>query len=429
MSIESNEFAAVAVSNEQLVSWPRVAAVAAMVSFSLPTFVMGLEVSRGLLFADLMWALVLGSLILFVIGGMMGVIGTRTRMSSYLLVRIAFGDKGAGLVNIAFAISLLGWFGVNINLFTDAVAGLSQDVFNLDMPVLLITIIGSVCMTVTSLVGFRAINILSSLMIPILVIITGLLIHSALNANSLGEIFAIQKETSLTLGQGISSIVGGIIIGAIILPDITRFVRQASGAIYVVFISYMLVGIIVMAAAGMAGAASGSVDIIEIMLELGLGIGAFLIVIAGSWVLNSLNLYSAVLSVQATFSKFNSKWTAIILGALGVLFALMNILDHFITFLFYLSVIFIPVAGVIIVDYLLIRPNEYNIESLDNNRQINSKGLLAWGVSAVVAILASEGIIPALSTIAAIDAVVLAGVLYAVFSWNERIPGQNITVA
>lgn len=429
MSIESNEFAAVAVSNEQLVSWPRVAAVAAMVSFSLPTFVMGLEVSRGLLFADLMWALVLGSLILFVIGGMMGVIGTRTRMSSYLLVRIAFGDKGAGLVNIAFAISLLGWFGVNINLFTDAVAGLSHDVFNLDMPILLITIIGSVCMTVTTLVGFRAINILSSLMIPILVIITGLLIHSALNANSLGEIFAIQKETSLTLGQGISSIVGGIIIGAIILPDITRFVRQASGAVYVVFIAYMLVGIVVMAAAGMAGAASGSVDIIEIMLELGLGIGAFLIVIAGSWVLNSLNLYSAVLSVQATFPEFNSKWTAIILGALGVLFALMNILDHFITFLFYLSVIFIPVAGVIIVDFLLIRPNEYNIESLDNNRQINSKGLLAWGVSAVVAILASEGIIPALSTIAAIDAVVLAGVLYAVFSWNERNLDLNIKSA
>ena len=160
MSFESNEFSAVAISDDQLVSWPRVAAVAAMVSFSLPTFVMGLEVSRGLLFADLMWALVLGSLILFVIGGMMGVIGTRTRMSSYLLVRIAFGDKGAGLVNIAFAISLLGWFGVIINLFTDAVAGLSLDVFNLNLPVLLIAIIGSICMTVTTLVGFRAINVL-----------------------------------------------------------------------------------------------------------------------------------------------------------------------------------------------------------------------------------------------------------------------------
>ena len=54
---------------------------------------------------------------LTIIGCITGSIGARTRLSSYMLVRIAFGDRGASLVNLAFALSLLGWFGVNIDLF------------------------------------------------------------------------------------------------------------------------------------------------------------------------------------------------------------------------------------------------------------------------------------------------------------------------
>ena len=43
----------------------------------------------------------------------MGGIGSETRMSSYLLTRIAFGDHGAGVVNIAFAML---WMGVAAGL-------------------------------------------------------------------------------------------------------------------------------------------------------------------------------------------------------------------------------------------------------------------------------------------------------------------------
>ena len=48
MSELHNEFSAVRIGDSQLVPWYRVAAVASMVSFSLPTFVTGLELSHGL---------------------------------------------------------------------------------------------------------------------------------------------------------------------------------------------------------------------------------------------------------------------------------------------------------------------------------------------------------------------------------------------
>ena len=415
-----DEFAAEKVSDEQLVAWPRVAAVAAMVSFSLPTFITGLEISHGLPGRSAIIAFVVGSAIIAIIGAIMGTIGAKTRMSSYLLVRIAFGDVGARIVNLAFAISLLGWFGVNINLFTDAVSGLAQTLFNVDVPVLWLSILASVCMTLTTLVGFRAINILSVLLVPVLMVVTVLLAKSAVDVMSFAEIIAVEKERTLSTGDGVSAIVGAIIIGAIILPDITRFVRHWSGAVYTAVVAYIVVQLAVMAAAAMAGAVSGKTDILEILLDVNLGFGAFAIVIAGSWVLNSLNLYSTVLSTKASFTNLPAKPLTLVLGVIGVGAALMNILDSFVTFLFYLSVIFIPVAGVIIVDYLLIQREHYQIETLDQNRSWNVKGLIAWSVGAVFALLASESIIPPLSKIAAIDAVLLSAGVYLALSWKDR---------
>jgi len=420
MSEGMNEFAVVAITDDKLVAWPRVAAVAAMVAFSLPTFITGLEISQGLSPVQAVWALIWGSVIILMIGAVMGSIGAKSRMSSYLLVRIAFGDKGASLVNIAFAISLLGWFGVNINLFADAVSRLALDVWGVSIPNLALAIFASVCMTLTTIIGFKAINILATLMVPILAVVTFLFAQSALAAQSFTEILAIERTASITTGEGISAIVGAIIIGAIILPDITRFLKHWSGAIYTSIIAYFIVQIGVMGAAALAGSVSGQIDILDIMLDLNLGIGAFLIVIGSSWVLNSLNLYSAILGTKATFPMLNSTGLAIGLGAVGVLAALMNLLDNFIPFLIFLSDIFIPVAGVIMIDALLIRRSDYHIETLAINREFNWPGLFAWSVGAGFALMISNGVISSPTAIASIDAIVLAGLAYIGFSWIDR---------
>ncbi|MFK7956344.1 MAG: cytosine permease [Lysobacterales bacterium] len=415
-----DEFSASGVADHQLVAWPRVAAVAAMVSFSLPTFVTGLEVSEGLAPKSVLLALLLGSLITVLVGSTMGAIGAKTRMSSYLLVRVAFGDRGAGLVNLAFAISLLGWFGVNINLFTGAVDRLAQSTLGLSVSPIWLSILASICMTITSLIGFRAINWVSTLLVPVLAVVTYLLAKSALDAQSISTILAAEKTPTLSLGDGVSAVAGGVIIGAIILPDITRFVRHWSGAVYTAFVAYAVVQFSVMLAASLSGAVSGQSDILQIMLDVNLGLGAFAIVIVGSWVLNSLNLYSTVLSIKATWPGLNTTVLTIALGAIGVVAALMNILDSFVTFLFYLSVVFIPVAGVIVVDFLMIRRSAYRIETLGANRLINLKGFVAWAIGAAFALLASEGVIPALSHIPAIDAMTLSAAIYAALSFNER---------
>ena len=367
-----------------------------------------------------MWALLVGSLLIFAIGTAMGGIGAQTRMSSYLLTRIAFGDLGAGVVNIAFAMSLLGWFGININLFAEAVSGLSMTLFGWSPPNLALSLIAAACMTGLTFAGFRAINILASLMVPVLALVTVILAYNALSLQSLPELMAAEKDVSLSLGEGISAIVGAIIVGAIILPDITRFVRSWRGALGVTFVSYMVVQLLVMTSASLASGATGSGDILEIMLQFGLGLGAFVIVIAGSWVLNALNLYSTVLSIKATFPKLSQSLLIIGLGLFGAGAALLNLLDFFVEFLIYLSIVFIPVAGVIIADYILVRRDAYRIESLDENRRFASKAFGAWAIGAIASLIMYYYPSYSPSGISAIDAIALTAISYLVLAWSDR---------
>ncbi|MCR9268507.1 MAG: cytosine permease [Hyphomonadaceae bacterium] len=429
MSEIADEFEAVAIGDDHLTPWWRVAAVGSMVAFSLPTFITGLEVYQGLSPWQTVWALLIGSLLIFAIGSAMGGIGAQTRMSSYLLTRIAFGDHGAGVVNLAFAISLLGWFGININLFADAVSGLSTTLFGGSPSNLVLSLIAAACMTGLTFAGFKAINLLATLMVPVLALVTVILAYNALTLESLPQLMAAEKATTLSVGEGISAIVGAIIIGAIILPDITRFVRSWRGALGVTFISYMIVQLFVMAAASLASGATGSGDILEIMLQFGLGLGAFIIVITGSWVLNALNLYSTVLSIKATFPKLSQTLLIIGLGVFGAGAALLNLLDVFIEFLIYLSIIFIPVAGVVIADYILVRRAHYRIESLDQNRKFAPKAFGAWAIGAVASLIMYY--YPSLSPsgISAIDAIALTAFSYLGLAWTDRSPAPSTQTA
>jgi cytosine permease len=380
-----------------------------MVSFSLPTFIAGIEVSSGV-GPDLALAAILGgALVIFLIGWLMGSIGARTGFNSYLLVRLAFGDAGARIVNLAFSISLLGWFGINLNLFGLAIAGLSKELFGVIPPELLVTIVASLLITVTTIVGFRAINLVSTLMIPVLAFVALALLVTA-TSQTAPVVAASQGEMSL--GDGISAIVGSIVIGSIIMPDITRFLRTSGGALLTSGTSYMIAQPFVMWVAASAAMVLGTEDIISIMLTLGLGLGAFMIIIAGSWVLNALNLYSAVLGVTASFPTLSARTVTVVLGVIGVTAGLMNILDSFVTFLFYLSVVFIPVAGVIIVDHFIARPETYRVREVADNQSLNRWGLLAWFMGAAIALAASEGFIGSVTRVAALDAMLTAAVLY-----------------
>jgi len=411
MQETSQEFATEPVPPDHRVGWVRVALISAMVAFSLPTFVTGIEVSSAVDSSTAIIAILCGNALLAVIGAFCGAIGARTGLSSYMLTRIAFGNRGAALVNIAFAISLLGWFGVNIDLFSGAVIRLLHDVMAIDAPGWQVETAAGIVMTVTTIYGFRAINTLSTLLVPVLMVVTALLIVSALGVRPVGDTLALARDAELSFGDAMSSVVGGVIIGAIILPDITRFIREWRGGVYTAVLSYAVIGSVVQGAGGLAAIAFGNEDLLDVMILIGLSWAAFAIVIAGSWVLNSLNLYSTVLSVEATLPRLENWLLIAVLGALGTLAAFFDILDRFLSFLFYLAIIFAPVAGVIVIDYLFVRRSAYHEDRAARQAMYVPHALVAWMAGAIVSLLGAKGVVT-FTGIAALDAIAVAAVAY-----------------
>ncbi len=385
----------------------------AAMAFSLPSFVLGVALSEQLSIGALVVAAVGGFAIVSVIAALVGTIGARTHLNSYLLVRIAFGLRGSMFVNAAFALSMLGWFGVNIDIFGSAISYLLNETFAFNVEISLIEVTAGVLMTATSIIGFKAIRFLSTIFVPIIASATVWMAATLVTGSADGGLFDPGNfEFAFSgIGSAVSSVVGGLTIAAITMPDITRFIRSWPGAVKAALLSYLGLSSVVVIVAGLAAEVSGSKDVLEMLLQLGLGFVAFAIVVIGTWIMNAFNLYGCSLGFAAAFPKLYGTRAIALFGVLGILAATLNILDNFLSYLFYLAIAFVPVAGVIIVDFLLIRRDSYVSTSESNLTRVNKPALVSWAVAFVICLVTAETSVN-LSGVPALDAVMISGVCY-----------------
>ncbi|MBR8657953.1 hypothetical protein KDH83_32060, partial [Achromobacter sp. Marseille-Q0513] len=94
-----------------------------------------------------------------------------------------------------------------------------------------------VLMTATAAVGFRALDLLSLLSTPLKL---GLLLATfwfALQAPH-GDVWAYAGAEALPVGAGISLVVGGLIVGVVLAPDVCRYARTPAQAAMGVVLAY-----------------------------------------------------------------------------------------------------------------------------------------------------------------------------------------------
>jgi len=417
--MESDEYSTTRVPPNRSIAWWRIAVINVLFSFSLPSLIAGMDLANGAPGMRLVTGILTGSAILTVISILTSIVGARSRLSSYLLARLAFGTRGSLVLNLVFALSLVGWFGVNINLFGQALARLLPALTGYRGPEWPMEIVAGVLITGTTLIGLKAINRLSNVIVPILIAVCALLLVRALGHNTIAQVLARAPATGLSFGDTVSSVVGGVIVGAVIMPDTCRFIGPVRGAVWTSILTYFVTNAAVMTIGGLAALALHRTDMLDLMLALNLGVGAFAIVIGSSWLLNALNLYSASLSLGAALPRLPRWLATIACGLIGTAAAFLEILDHFLTFLFYLSIVFVPVASVIVIDALLVRRRDYFGTDEPAARMLEPAALLAWAAGAAFAVLGSMGLIR-LSGIAALDAMIISGLLY-LLRWRIRL--------
>ena len=389
----------------------RIALINTALAFSLPALLTGAQLSAVTKPGDMFMAIMLGGLIVAAIGTAVGIVGVRNRLSTYMLLAHPFGVRGAVLVNLCMALSLFGWFGVNVHLFGQAGSELILALADYRVESWVFVLVGGVLMMSGAICGFKSIQRLATLIVPLQVLVVALLANSLYTGSGAGESMAPTRQSGLTLGESISAVVGSFIVAAVVMSDFTRYGASWRDAAIASFVPYFVAATFTYAISAFAASAMGESDVIRLMVAAGLGLFAFVLVIVSSWITNSVNLYGCSLSIAAVFPRLDEWKIAILSGLAGIGVAFLGILDHYIEFIYSLGFLFAPVGGILMADYFVVHRGEYAVQVAEENPKVSGVAIVSWLV-AVTMTYGGNGGWAGITGIAACDSLLIGAICY-----------------
>ncbi|MDR5617874.1 cytosine permease [Arsenophonus sp.] len=222
--------------------------------------------------------------------------------------------------------------------------------------------------------GFKGLSITAKITVPLFltVIFFISLKEVVLTQNN----FDLSKPNGelLSLGEASTMVAGLYILGALITPDISRYCKSGKHVFWMIFSSILVGEFLINGVAILVAHALGTDNVVEIMLHSA-GIIGLITIILSAIKVNDTNIYSSSLHMlgflgSVTKRKFSYATMTIVLGLLGTFLSAAGILEHLTAFLLASGVFFPPIAGVMLVDYYILKTSR---KILDETRE---KGLL-----------------------------------------------------
>lgn len=353
---------------------------------ALSAIVLGGTIAGGLTMSQAIVATFIGTFLLACVSALCGLVGAKTNLSTALVSTFALGKYGSYAVSVVIAIALFGWFGVQLDLFGASLAQVINNAFGLEIPTTLLVVIGGILMTTTAVIGFKAIEKLSLLAVPLLGILIIASLVRVVTGSEQSQVTDNLFGDPLTIGVTVSLIIGSLAVGAIIGPDISRYAKTPKDAVISSFVGFFAGFSLVLIASAVIAKATTQVDIVAIMLGLGWGTGALLVLILAQWTTNDNNLYSSALGFSVIFKNTPKYVLTIIAGIVGTTMAIAGIYENFIPFLIFLSALIPPIGGIYVADYF-VNKSKYSFDNLENMTAVNIPGISVWVAASLVAFM------------------------------------------
>jgi cytosine permease len=398
------------------VSGVRIALILLGATIALPAFVMGASLNRAMGTRGAIVASIVGGFVLACIAAAAAIVGAHSRLSSYQLILRAFGARGGKWVNGCLSVVMVGWFAVVASLFGDAALRAGGRFLPLSAQEWLV--IGIVAMAGTTLAGFRALDILASLTTPLKILLLASTVYVSLAKTGGAGLWTTPDHPTLSGPQGASFVVGGVIVGALLTPDLARLATSRGQAALACFLAFALGQPLVLSLAGIPARLAGESDLVLIMLSLGLGLPAILVVILAAWSSNAYNLYAITL-VYRTFTRAAPWKLALFGGCLGGALAISGLAQKLTPFLLVLSVAIPPIAGVYLAAYYI----AWWLRETPPVRAWRVDSIAAWLTGVAVASLEMP-LALSLTGVTAIDALLVSMLAYVAFHFIFYRPRQ-----
>ena len=354
----------------------------------------GAKLGNGLDLSGFIWACIIGGIILSVYCGILAYIGSETGLTMDLLCRRTFGTKGSYLSSLILGFTQIGWFGVGVAMFSIPAAEL------LGINEWVLTIAAGLLMTATAATGMKALEIVSYISVPLIMVLGVYSMATATSAGGgLATIFA-QSAGGITLFTGIGYVIGSFISGGTATPNFIRFAKNSKIAVWTTVIAFFLGNTLMFCFGAVGGAFTGKDDIFYVMIAQGLAIPALIVLGANIWTTNNNALYTGGLAIS-NISGVRMKFTSWIAGIVGTALAIW-LYWNFVGWLNVLNCALPPIGVIVILDYF---KNRGKFKEECRDVAVNWFNIAGIVIGAVVANLLNWGI-------AAINAMVVAAVCF-----------------
>lgn len=365
--------------------WKTLSVMLGMTFFSA-SMLAGGELGLGLTFSQLIAIVLIGNFILGIYTGSLAYIAAKTGLSTHLLAKYAFGEKGSHLPSFLLGFTQVGWFGVGVAMFAIPVAKV------MDWNVYAIIFSFGIAMTLSALYGMKTLVILGYVAVPAIAVLGGYSTFSAAEAiGGLQSLIAQEPASAISVAAALTICIGSFISAGSLTPDFTRFSKSPRQAVSATVIAFWLGNSLMFIFGAVGALAYGLSEISEVMFLQGLMVPAIIVLGLNIWTTNDNALYASGLAF-ANITKLPKKVFVIINGLIGTIFA-MWMYSNFVGFLTVLGTAIPSIGAILIADYFFIKRRNYAPFETMIFQRVNWIALLSWAIGVGLAQFA-PGITP-----------------------------------
>ncbi|MCI0558449.1 MAG: cytosine permease, partial [Nitrososphaera sp.] len=309
-----------------------------------------------------------------------GKIGSDHGIPSLITMRPAFGKRGSYLPALLNVMQLVGWTTFEIMIMARAAEMLAGTV----VPYYAWAAIFG---TLVALLGIAGpLNVakqwLGKFAVWIAYGTSAIIILNLIGGANLPDLLSHQGS-GMSFFSALDLVIAMPISWMPLVADYNRFARRSRTALWGTFIGFTLTNILFY----FGGVLLGTSDVIGIIVAIQMIFFGFLMLLLVVHEADNAfaDVYSAAVSSQNIFSNVSQKHLIVGFTALSTLLATMVSIIQYEVFLLLIGSIFVPLFGVVLTDYYIVKRQKYTEEMLYGKKNsIRISAIVAWASGALV---------------------------------------------
>jgi nucleobase:cation symporter-1, NCS1 family len=333
-------------------------------------------------FVDAILAIIIGSAAGSILLALAGKIGSDHGIPSLITMRPSFGIRGSYLPAILNVMQLVGWTTFEIMIMAKAAEMLAGSV----VPYYFWAAIFGALVAFLGITG--PLNVVRKWLGKFAVWIaygtSAIIIINLINTVDLAALIASPGK-GMSFFSALDLVIAMPISWLPLVADYNRFAKKSRSALWGTLIGFMMTNILFY----FGGVLIGEFDVIAIVIAIqAMFFGFLMLLLIVDEADNAFaDVYSAAVSAQDIFSKISQKHLVIGFTALSAILAMVVSIQQYEVFLLLIGAIFVPLFGVVLTDYYIVKKQKYTEQMLyarQNKLGIGAPAIIAWGLGALI---------------------------------------------